>query len=290
MPQTGKSIVTESRLVVAKGWGGEREKWGVSSFGSDENIWECIRGGGYTTLGMYEMLLTCRIKMVNVILCLFCLCFLKINEIILVLRNPRGGLLFGRQGHIKAHYSDYLLLNSKFSKIQRLQPTLLCYQFMGQKLGQGTAEINCPCSTMYWESAEKTQTARESSGCLFTHLSGTCVCMSVTQSCPVTSWTAACQPPLFMGFSRQECWSGLSFPSPGDLSNPGIKPMSPAVSALAGGFFTTEPLGKSGTQARVICRLRSAGTQNTITGPFYVTWASSQHGSLRAWANQAETL
>ena len=98
MPQTGKSIVTESRLVVAKGWGGEREKWGVSSFGSDENIWECIRGGGYTTLGMYEMLLTCRIKMINVILCLFCLCFLKINEIILVLRNPRGGLLFGRQG------------------------------------------------------------------------------------------------------------------------------------------------------------------------------------------------
>ena len=103
--------------------------------------------------------------------------FLKINEIILVLRNPRGGLLFGRQGHIKAHYSDYLLLNSKFSKIQRLQPTLLCYQFMGQKLGQGTAEINCLCSTMSWESTEKTQTARESSGCLFTHLSGTCVCM-----------------------------------------------------------------------------------------------------------------
>ena len=103
--------------------------------------------------------------------------FLKINEIILVLRNPRGGLLFGWQGHIKAHYSDYLLLNSKFSKIQRLQPTLLCYQFMGQKLGQGTAEINCLCSTMSWESTEKTQTARESSGCLFTHLSGTCVCM-----------------------------------------------------------------------------------------------------------------
>jgi len=44
-----------------------------------------------------------------------------------------------------------------------------------------------------------------------------------------------------MGFSRQEYWSGLPFPSPGDLSGPGFKPMSPA---LAGGFFTTEPPGK----------------------------------------------
>ena len=44
-----------------------------------------------------------------------------------------------------------------------------------------------------------------------------------------------------MGFPRQESWSGLLFPSPGDLHNPGIKPMSPA---LAGGFFTTEPPGK----------------------------------------------
>ena len=106
----------------------------------------------------------------------------------------------------------------------------------------------------------------------------------------VTSWTVARQPPLFMGFCRQECWSGLSFPSPRDLSIPGIKPMSPVASSLAGGFFTTEPLGKSGTQARVICRLCSAGTQNTITEPFYVTWASSQHGTLRAWAKQAEAL
>ena len=42
------------------------------------------------------------------------------------------------------------------------------------------------------------------------------------------------------GFSRQEYWIGLPFPSPGDLPNPGIKPTSPIV---AGGFFTTEPLG-----------------------------------------------
>ena len=42
-----------------------------------------------------------------------------------------------------------------------------------------------------------------------------------------------------MGFSRQECWSGLPFPTPRDLSNPGIEPVSLMSPALAGGFFTT---------------------------------------------------
>ena len=57
----------------------------------------------------------------------------------------------------------------------------------------------------------------------------------------VTSWTVPHQAPLSMGFSRQEYWSGLAFPSPGNLPNPGVKPVSPS---LAGRFFTTEPLGK----------------------------------------------
>ena len=52
-----------------------------------------------------------------------------------------------------------------------------------------------------------------------------------------------------MGFSRQEYWSGLLFPFPGDLPDPGIKPASPAASALAGGIFTTEPPGKLETVA-----------------------------------------
>ena len=43
----------------------------------------------------------------------------------------------------------------------------------------------------------------------------------------VTPWTVAYQAPLSMGFSRQEYWSGLPFPSPGDLPNPGIEPGSP---------------------------------------------------------------
>ena len=57
-------------------------------------------------------------------------------------------------------------------------------------------------------------------------------------------WTVAHQAPRSMGFPRQEYWSGLPFPIPGDLPNPGIKPESPASSALAGRFFTTEPPGK----------------------------------------------
>ena len=56
-----------------------------------------------------------------------------------------------------------------------------------------------------------------------------------------TSWTVACQAHLCLGFPRQEYWSGLLFPSPGDLSDPGMEHMSPA---LAGKFFTTEPPGK----------------------------------------------
>ena len=55
----------------------------------------------------------------------------------------------------------------------------------------------------------------------------------------VTPWTVACQAPLSMGFSRQECWSGLQCPFPEDLPNPGIKPASLMSPALAGGFFTT---------------------------------------------------
>ena len=56
-----------------------------------------------------------------------------------------------------------------------------------------------------------------------------------------TPWTAAHHAPRSMGFPMQEYWSGLPFPSPGDLPNPGIKLMSPA---LPGGFFTNEPSGK----------------------------------------------
>ena len=58
------------------------------------------------------------------------------------------------------------------------------------------------------------------------------------------SWTAARQALWSMEFSRQEYWSGLPFPPPGDLPNPGIEPSSPASPALAGGIFTAKPPGK----------------------------------------------
>ena len=57
----------------------------------------------------------------------------------------------------------------------------------------------------------------------------------------VTPRTVARQVPLSMGFPRQEYWSGLPFPSSGDLLDPGIEPMSPASPTLAGRFFTTAP-------------------------------------------------
>ena len=64
----------------------------------------------------------------------------------------------------------------------------------------------------------------------------------VAQSCPtLCDPVDPCQAPLSMGFSRQEYWSGLPFPSPEDLPNPGIKPRSPALQADA---LSSEAPGK----------------------------------------------
>ena len=57
----------------------------------------------------------------------------------------------------------------------------------------------------------------------------------------VTPWTVAYQAPPSMGFSRQEYWSGVPFPSPGDLPDPGIEPRSPTLQANA---LTSDPPGK----------------------------------------------
>ena len=69
-----------------------------------------------------------------------------------------------------------------------------------------------------------------------------CVCSVTTDS--VTPWTVAHQAPLSMVLVRQEYWSGLLFPPPGGLPDPGIKPKPLESSALAGGFFTAELPGK----------------------------------------------
>ena len=64
-------------------------------------------------------------------------------------------------------------------------------------------------------------------------------CSAVSDS--MTPWTVACQAPLSRGFSRQEHWSGLPFPSPGHRPNPEIKPESPALQASS---LLSEPQGR----------------------------------------------
>ena len=67
-----------------------------------------------------------------------------------------------------------------------------------------------------------------------------------------TQWTVACRAPLYMWFPRQEHWSGLPFPPPGDLPDPGIKPVSLVSPALAGGFFPAVPSGKPSISCNTI--------------------------------------
>ena len=69
------------------------------------------------------------------------------------------------------------------------------------------------------------------------------VCMLSPVQLFATPWTVACQTPLSLGFSKQEFWSVLPFPSPWDLPNPGMKPGSPASSALQVDSLLAEPLG-----------------------------------------------
>ena len=64
----------------------------------------------------------------------------------------------------------------------------------------------------------------------------------------MTPWTVACQALLFMEFSRQEFWSGLPLPSPGDLPDPGIEPMFPI---LHGDSLLSEPPGKAPMTCKV---------------------------------------
>ena len=77
----------------------------------------------------------------------------------------------------------------------------------------------------------------------------------------VIPWTVAFQAPLSMGFSRQEYRSGLPFPPPGDLPDPGIEPKCPA---LTGGFFTTEPPEKPILLISFIFFFMKSGKSSTL--------------------------
>ena len=77
----------------------------------------------------------------------------------------------------------------------------------------------------------------------------------------VTLWTIACQAPLSIGFSRQEYWSGLLCPSPGNLPDSGNEPASLTSLALAGGFFTTSATWEAPAKSRKLKCTRSVNDQ-----------------------------
>ena len=82
----------------------------------------------------------------------------------------------------------------------------------------------------------------------------------------VTPWTVVCQVPLSMEFPRQEYCNGLPFPTPGDLPNPGIEPVS---LTLAGGFFTAVPPGKP-QEAHYITPIKNYSKKHTHKNPRYI--------------------
>ena len=124
----------------------------------------------------------------------------------------------------------------------------------------------------------------------------------------VTPWTVACQTPLSTRFPGQKYWSGLPFPSPGDLPNPGFEPTSPA---LSGGFFTAEPV-KLGKACKTLHRFKkkmwllifknkgfpcgSAGEESTCIvgdlgsipglGRSPVFWPGEFHGLYSPWGHK----
>ena len=87
----------------------------------------------------------------------------------------------------------------------------------------------------------------------------------------MTLWTVAGQTPLSMGFSRQEYWSGLPCPPPGDLPDPGIKPVSLRSPALAGGCFTTSATWETLCTLNIIfhipLEIAPAGGRQESVGP-----------------------
>ena len=102
-----------------------------------------------------------------------------------------------------------------------------------------------------------------------------------------TPWTVACQAPPFMGFSRQEYWSGLSFPSPGDLPDPGIET---GASALEADTLPSEPPGKSSITYVYTVSAEKAMANHSSTLAWKIPWMEEparlqSMGSLRVGHN-----
>ena len=86
----------------------------------------------------------------------------------------------------------------------------------------------------------------------------------------VTQQTIACKAPLSMEFSRHEYWSRLPLPSPGDLPDPGIKPMSFESAALVGGFFTTWAIWEILITAFYFPGLKTSRSMSCLKSLYYV--------------------
>ena len=97
----------------------------------------------------------------------------------------------------------------------------------------------CLLSLLYWHAGSLPLSHQENPS----DTAHICTC-SVAQSCPILCNSMNCSLPGFVRLFRQECWSSLPFPPPGDLPNSRIKPMSPESPALARGLFTIAPPGK----------------------------------------------
>ena len=91
-------------------------------------------------------------------------------------------------------------------------------------------------------------------------------------------WTEACQLPLSMEFSREEYWSGLPFPTAGDIPDPGIKPVSLVPSSLTGRFLTTRSTWEDPE------KVKKQKTPYLMTG--CTVWLESRDGLLRATFSQ----
>ena len=108
-----------------------------------------------------------------------------------------------------------------------------------------------------------------------------------------TAWTVACEAPPSMGFSRQEYWSGVPFPSPGDLPNPGIKPRSPTLQVDA--YHLRVRVWWSVWRSTSLCRRRKS-QMLTSSKALPVMWLSvwwaerdSEHGKQVPAAGLSET-
>ena len=123
--------------------------------------------------------------------------------------------------------------------LKRKTGTLLTVQWLRLHLPRQGVQVQSREAKIPYASWPKNQNIKQKQHC---NKFSCCLVAKLGQILLLSSGLIAQQVPLSMGFPRQEDWSGLPFPSPGDLPNPGIEPTS---LALAGGFFNTEPPGKS---------------------------------------------